>query len=299
MGPDNEIKEGDQVRRTGPHRLGSGRRVAARPRRRPARQRRRRQGRRSKPRSTARSKTPRRASSNASRQAAAADRHPRDRRADPDRQGPARADHRRPPTGKTAIAIDTIINQKGKNVFCIYVAIGQKNSTSALASRSNRRRARSTRRSSPTSPADAAGAQVHRALRRLRDGRGADVPGQRRPDHLRRSHQARASPTAKFRCCCAVRRAAKPIRATSSSCTRACSNARPNSPTKRAAARSRRCPVIETQAGDVSAYIPTNLISITDGQIYLTTRCSSKASGPRSTSASRSRASAVRRRSRR
>src|SRR3989442_7401124 len=34
-------------------------------------------------------------------------------------------------TGKTAIAIDTIINQKGKNLFCIYVAIGQKNSTVA------------------------------------------------------------------------------------------------------------------------------------------------------------------------
>ena len=34
-------------------------------------------------------------------------------------------------TGKTAIAIDTIINQKGKNIFCVYVAIGQKNSTIA------------------------------------------------------------------------------------------------------------------------------------------------------------------------
>src|SRR5437762_5004431 len=34
-------------------------------------------------------------------------------------------------TGKTALAIDTIINQKGKNLFCIYVAIGQKNSTIA------------------------------------------------------------------------------------------------------------------------------------------------------------------------
>jgi F-type H+/Na+-transporting ATPase subunit alpha len=34
-------------------------------------------------------------------------------------------------------------------------------------------------------------------------------------------------------------------------------------------ARSRRCPIIETQANDVSAYIPTNVISITDGQIYL------------------------------
>jgi F0F1-type ATP synthase alpha subunit len=34
-------------------------------------------------------------------------------------------------TGKTAVAIDTIINQKGKNVICIYVAIGQKQSTVA------------------------------------------------------------------------------------------------------------------------------------------------------------------------
>ena len=34
-------------------------------------------------------------------------------------------------TGKTAVAIDTIINQKGQNVLCIYVAIGQKNSTVA------------------------------------------------------------------------------------------------------------------------------------------------------------------------
>jgi len=34
-------------------------------------------------------------------------------------------------TGKSAIAIDTIINQKGKNLLCIYVAIGQKNSTVA------------------------------------------------------------------------------------------------------------------------------------------------------------------------
>ena len=35
--------------------------------------------------------------------------------------------------------------------------------------------------------------------------------------------------------------------------------------------RSQRCQIIETQAGDVSAYIPTNVISITDGQIFLET----------------------------
>ena len=46
-------------------------------------------------------------------------------------------------------------------------------------------------------------------------------------------------------------------------------------------------PIIETQAGDVSAYIPTNVISITDGQIFLETACSSKASVRPSTSASR------------
>jgi F-type H+-transporting ATPase subunit alpha len=44
----------------------------------------------------------------------------------------------------------------------------------------------------------------------------------------------------------------------------------PSSPTKRRRILT-ALPVIETQAGDVSAYIPTNLISITDGQIYLTT----------------------------
>ena len=42
-----------------------------------------------------------------------------------------RVDHWRPQTGKTSIATDTILNQKGKDVICIYVAIGQKASTIA------------------------------------------------------------------------------------------------------------------------------------------------------------------------
>ena len=59
-------------------------------------------------------------------------------------------------------------------------------------------------------------------------------------------------------------------------------------------------PIIETKAGDVSAYIPTNVISITDGQIYLqSTTCSSRASARPSTSASRCRASVAPPRSRR
>ena len=58
-------------------------------------------------------------------------------------------------------------------------------------------------------------------------------------------------------------------------------------------------PIIETKANDVSAYIPTNVISITDGQVFLSPTCSTRVSGRRSTSASRCPGSAARRRSRR
>ena len=57
-------------------------------------------------------------------------------------------------------------------------------------------------------------------------------------------------------------------------------------------------PIIETKANDISAYIPTNVISITDGSASLSATCSTRASGRRSTSASRSPGSAARRRSR-
>ena len=83
--------------------------------------------------------------------------------------------------------------------------------------------------------------------------------------------RSRPSPTARCRCCCAARRAAKPIRATCSICTRACSSAPPRWATPTGAGSLTALPVIETQANDVSAYIPTNVISITDGQIFLET----------------------------
>ena len=57
----------------------------------------------------------------------------------------------------------------------------------------------------------------------------------------------------------------------SSICTRVCSNAARASARKYGGGSLTALPIIETQAGDVSAYIPTNVISITDGQIYLET----------------------------
>ncbi len=75
-------------------------------------------------------------------------------------------------TGKTAIAIDTIINQKSENVICVYVAIGQKESTVAGIVedlRKARRDGLHDRRRGVVVGARAP--PVHRALRRLRDGR--------------------------------------------------------------------------------------------------------------------------------
>ena len=82
---------------------------------------------------------------------------------------------------------------------------------------------------------------------------------------------SRPSPIARCRCCCAARRAAKPIRATCSICIRACSSAPPSCNDDNGAGSLTALPIIETQANDVSAYIPTNVISITDGQIFLET----------------------------
>jgi F-type H+-transporting ATPase subunit alpha len=76
--------------------------------------------------------------------------------------------------------------------------------------------------------------------------------------------------TVRCRCCCAVRRAAKLTPATCSTFTPACWSARRNWRCHGAGSLT-ALPIIETQAGDISAYIPTNVISITDGQIFLET----------------------------
>ena len=173
-------------------------------------------------------------------------------------------------TGKTAVAIDTIINQKDSGVICIYVAIGQKRSTVAQVVKQleehgamdlHHRRRRLRLR--------AGAAAVPRALRRLRHGRVLPLQRPPRAGDLRRPLASRPRPTARSRCCCAARPAARPTPATSSTSTRACSSAPPSSRDANGGGSLTALPIIETQAGDVSAYIPTNVISITDGQIYL------------------------------
>ena len=61
----------------------------------------------------------------------------------------------------------------------------------------------------------------------------------------------------------------KPILATCSTCTPACWSGRRTCRDERGGGSMTALPIVETQAGDVSAYIPTNIISITDGQIFL------------------------------
>ncbi len=93
---------------------------------------------------------------------------------------------------------------------------------------------------------------------------------------------SRPSPTARSRCCCVARRVARRSPATCSICTRACSSARArvNEEYVEKVSKGRvkgktgsltGLPIIETQAGDVTAFVPTNVISITDGQIFLET----------------------------
>jgi F-type H+-transporting ATPase subunit alpha len=173
--------------------------------------------------------------------------------------------------GKTAIAMDTIINQKGKNVFCIYVAIGQKDSTvSALRSRLEMAGAMEYTTIVTTSPAASpalkyiapyAGCAMAEQL--MYEGKDVLIVYDDLTKHaiayrevsllLRRPPGREAYPgDIFFLHSRLLERAAKLS-------------------DEKGGGSITALPVIETQAGDVSAYIPTNLISITDGQIYLTT----------------------------
>ena len=174
-------------------------------------------------------------------------------------------------TGKTAIAIDTIINQKGKDVLCVYVAIGQKNSTVVqLAEKLKEHDAMSyttivSATASELAPLQyiAPYAGVTIAEEWMEQGKDVLIIYDDLSKHavayrtlsllLKRSPGREAYPGDVFYL-------------HSRLLERACRLSKDYGGGSITA-----LPIIETQAGDISAYIPTNVISITDGQIFLQT----------------------------
>ncbi len=172
-------------------------------------------------------------------------------------------------TGKTAIALDTILNQKGKNVICIYVAIGQKASSVALLAENLRRRgaleysiivnATASDSASLQYIAPYAGCTLGEYF--MHHGRDVLIIYDDLSKHaiayralsllLERSPGREAYPGDVFYLHSRLleRSAHLSDELGGGSMT--------------------ALPIIETQAGDVSAYIPTNVISITDGQLFL------------------------------
>ena len=129
-------------------------------------------------------------------------------------------------TGKTAVALDTIINQKGGDVICIYVAIGQKRSTVAQVVKTlEEYGAMDYTIVVAATASDPAPMQYIARIRRARWASTSATAGVTRcaSTTIFRSTRRRI---ARFRCCCAVRRAARRFRATCSICTAACWSAR-------------------------------------------------------------------------
>lgn len=174
-------------------------------------------------------------------------------------------------TGKTAIAIDTIINQKGQNVKCIYVAIGQKASTVASIVKTLEEHGAMAyttvvvATASELAPLQYIAPYSGCAIGEEWMENGEDVLVVY--DDL--SKHAAAYRTLSLLLKRAPGREAYPgdvFYLHSRLLERA---ARMNE--EYGGGSLTALPIIETQAGDVSAYIPTNVISITDGQIYLET----------------------------
>ncbi|RME31815.1 MAG: F0F1 ATP synthase subunit alpha [Candidatus Zixiibacteriota bacterium] len=172
-------------------------------------------------------------------------------------------------TGKTAVAIDTIINQRDTDVYCIYVAIGQKQSTVAQVVEVLRRNGAmeytTVVSATATDPAPMqyiapyAGCAMGEYFRDngkhvlcIYDDLSKQAQAYRQLSLLLRRPPGReAYPGDIFYCHSRLlERAAKLSDELGGGSLTA-------------------LPIIETQAGDVSAYIPTNVISITDGQIFL------------------------------
>jgi F-type H+-transporting ATPase subunit alpha len=172
-------------------------------------------------------------------------------------------------TGKTAVAIDTIINQKGQNVHCFYVAIGQKQSTVALVVEKLRQSG-----AMAYTTVVVAGASDPAPLQFLAPYAGTAMAEYFRDsgrhalivyDDLTKQAQAYRQMSLLLRR--PPGREAYPgdiFYLHSRLLERAAKMS-----DEAGAGSLTALPIIETQAGDISAYIPTNVISITDGQIFL------------------------------
>jgi F-type H+-transporting ATPase subunit alpha len=174
-------------------------------------------------------------------------------------------------TGKTAVAIDAILNQKGQDVICIYVAIGQKRSTVAqVVDRLKKAGAMEYTIVVSASASDPAPMQFIAPYTGVTMGEFFRDNGQHALiiyDDL--SKQAVAYRQLSLLLRRPPGREAYPgdvFYLHSRLLERAC---KVND--SLGAGSLTALPIIETQAGDVSAYIPTNVISITDGQIFLET----------------------------
>jgi F-type H+-transporting ATPase subunit alpha len=185
-------------------------------------------------------------------------------------------------TGKTAVAVDTIINQKGKGVFCVYVAIGQKASTVANVVRKLEETGAMAYTIVVASTASESAAMQFIAAysgctmgEYFRD-RGEDalivyddlskqaVAYRQVSLLLRRPPGREAYPGDVFYLHSRLlERAARVNADYVEAFTKGEIKGKTGSLTA--------LPIIETQAGDVSAFVPTNVISITDGQIFLET----------------------------
>ncbi len=172
-------------------------------------------------------------------------------------------------TGKTAIALDTIVNQKGKDVICIYVAIGQK--ASSVAQLSNVLKAHGAMdytiivnaSASESAPLQYIAPYAGCALGEyfMNNGRDVLIVYDDLSKHaiayrslsllLNRSPGREAYPGDVFYLHSRLLERAAHLSE------------------EKGGGSLTALPIVETQAGDVSAYIPTNIISITDGQLFL------------------------------
>src|SRR6516162_4474146 len=174
-------------------------------------------------------------------------------------------------TGKTAVALDAIINQKGQNVICVYVAVGQKRSTVAQVVKTLEEYGAmeysivvSASASDPAPMqylAPYAGCAIGEFFRDTKrhalciyDDLSKHAAAYREISLLLRRPPGReAYPGDVFYLHSRLLERAAKLN------------------NEKGGGSLTALPIIETQAGDVSAYIPTNVISITDGQIYLET----------------------------